>query len=82
MMIHSLAELNWQCHRGIKELDNLLVTYLTNIYPTADQKEQQLFEKLLTYEDNDLFALLLNKQCPKESQFAPLITKICTRPFV
>ena len=71
-----LAKLNWQCRRGTKELDHLLLNYLHNSYITANTSEQQLFQQLLNYEDTKLLSFLLVEKCPKEPQFTNLVKKI------
>jgi len=76
MEIESLAKLNWQCRRGTKELDHLLLNYLHTSYATANISERQLFQQLLNYEDIELLNLLLVKKYPKASQFANLVKKI------
>ena len=76
METESLAKLNWQCRRGTKELDRLLLGYLHTSYVTANVSEQSLFQQLLNYEDTELLNFLLAKKCPKKSQFANLVKKI------
>ena len=71
-----LAKLNWQCRRGTKELDRLLLGYLNARYAAANTSEQQLFQQLLSHEDTELLNFLLVEKCPKESQFANLVKKI------
>ncbi|NOQ36020.1 MAG: succinate dehydrogenase assembly factor 2 [Methylococcaceae bacterium] len=80
--MQSLAKLNWQCRRGMQELDRLLLHYLNTNYLLADRDEQQLFEYLLTLEDNDLIHFLLGNQLPKEPQLAELIKTIRTATTV
>ncbi len=71
-----LAKLNWQCRRGTKELDRLLLGYLHTSYATANASEQQLFQQLLNYEDTELLNFLLAEKYPKEPQFTYLVKKI------
>ena len=42
----SLARLQWQCRRGLKELDLLLLDYMTSEYLVADSIEKGLFIEL------------------------------------
>ena len=76
MEVESLAKLNWQCRRGTKELDQMLLGYLHTSYAMAHVSEQQLFQQLLSYEDTELLNFLLAKKCPKESKFTNLVKKI------
>ena len=52
-------KLRWQCRRGLRELDYLLVNYLEQHYPAASLAEQQNFSRLLALEDDVLQAYLL-----------------------
>jgi len=54
-----LARLRWQCRRGTKELDFLLLRYLEDEYLMADQKEKDLFVDLLGMEDDVLLKALM-----------------------
>ena len=54
-----LARLRWQCRRGTKELDFLLLRYLEDEYLIADQIEKDLFVDLLGMEDDVLLRALM-----------------------
>ena len=56
-----LAKLRWQCRRGTKELDFLLLRYLDSGYLLADEEEKALFVELLTLEDDELIGVLLGE---------------------
>lgn len=51
-----LAKLRWQCRRGTKELDLMLLDYLETRYPTASVEEKARFVELLKLDDTDLMA--------------------------
>ena len=55
-----LAKLRWQCRRGTKELDFLLLCYVDSDYALADSQEKALFMELLALEDDQLIGLLLS----------------------
>jgi len=55
-----LARLQWQCRRGMLELDLLLRNYLENRYPIADKVEKARFAELLKLEDGELLATMLS----------------------
>jgi len=59
-----LTQLRWQCRRGMRELDELLVTYLEQRYEQAPEADKQAFQALLQLPDPDLVGYLLNKQTP------------------
>ncbi len=54
-----LAKLRWQCRRGTKELDYLLLRYFDFGYALADAEEKALFFELLELEDDQLILTLL-----------------------
>lgn len=59
-----MSKLAWQCRRGMRELDELLVTYLEQRYEQAPEADKQAFQALLQLPDPDLVGYLLNKQTP------------------
>ena len=56
-----LSKLRWQCRRGTKELDFLLLRYLDTRYALADTQERALFVELLALEDDALIGVLLGE---------------------
>jgi antitoxin CptB len=54
-----LAKIRWQCRRGTKELDLLLIQYLETCYPLASEEEKVHFVELLKLDDDELFSAIL-----------------------
>jgi antitoxin CptB len=52
--VNDIARLRWQCRRGTKELDLLLLDYLDNRYPAAHPEQQQRFCEILKLDDSEL----------------------------
>jgi antitoxin CptB len=52
--VTELAKLRWQCRRGSKELDLLLIHYLETCYPLANEEEKTHFIEMLKLEDGEL----------------------------
>ena len=71
-----LAKLRWQCRRGTKELDFLLLRYLDTCYALADTQEQALFVELLTFEDDELIGVLLGDLDVEAAGMKVLVGKI------
>ena len=71
-----LAKLRWQCRRGTKELDFLLLRYLDSRYALADADEQALFVELLALEDDELIAVLLGDLEVEAAGMMALVEKI------
>ena len=56
--------LRWQCRRGMKELDQLLVRYLDEQYATASENDKSAFHALLELSDPELVGYLLQRREP------------------
>ncbi|MEY3289076.1 MAG: hypothetical protein RLZZ419_1318 [Pseudomonadota bacterium] len=74
--MHQLAKLRWQCRRGTKELDFLLLRYLDSGYALANEQEQALFIELLTFEDDELIKVLMGEWEVEAAAMKVLIGKI------
>lgn len=59
------SRLRWQCRRGMRELDELLLRYLEQRYEQADDTEKAAFRKLLELSDAELMAYLLQDRQPQ-----------------
>ena len=74
--MHQLAKLRWQCRRGTKELDFLLLRYLDSGYLLADEEEKALFVELLTLEDDELIGVMLGDLIVETESMKVLVGKI------
>ena len=57
--INNLSKLRWQCRRGMRELDELLLAYLDNDYSEDPDEKKDAFHELLALSDPELRAYLL-----------------------
>ena len=65
----SKKRLKWQCRRGMLELDVLLNRYLEERYSDLDDEHKLHFQRLLTVEDPELYAYLMQQaEVPVEFQ--------------
>jgi len=65
----SKKRLEWQCRRGMLELDVLLGRYLNEQYSTLNDAGKKQFKALLGVEDPDLYAYLMQQtEVPAEFQ--------------
>lgn len=62
----SKSRLKWQCRRGMRELDDLLMHWLETRFDSADASHKQAFESLLALSDPEIAAYLLKKESPLE----------------
>jgi antitoxin CptB len=74
--MESIAKLRWRCRRGTKELDYLLTAYLDQYYQQASEPEQACFVELLTLQDTQLIALLLEGKLSGLKERDALVKKI------
>lgn len=73
-------QLRWQCRRGMKELDFLLVRYLDHHFSAAPASERQNFATLLHVEDDQLWAWVLGRSHPEDAELDALVQRICSTP--
>ena len=58
--------LKWQCRRGMRELDDLLLNYLQQKYGQAADADKQAFRTILQLPDPELVGYLLNNKPPAD----------------
>lgn len=58
--------LKWQCRRGMRELDDLLLNYLQQKYDQAADADKQAFRTILQLPDPELVGYLLNNKPPAD----------------
>lgn len=75
-MVKSVAQLRWQCRRGMLELDLLLLNFLETKFSELNTEEKVLFEKLLACQDQDLYDWLVKKEIPADNQLINIIHKL------
>ena len=75
-----MSRLRWLCRRGMKELDEVLVRYLDNIYESATTLEQNQFRELLQMPDPDLYNLLLGRDITDDPGLARFVRQLRIGP--
>ena len=68
------ARLRWQCRRGMRELDDLLMAWLESRFELAPEAQKGAFEMLLRLPDPDLASYLLRGE-PADSADANDVIK-------
>ena len=68
--------LNWQCRRGMRELDLLLQGFLRQQRNQLDADKLACFETLLEYPDAVLLEWLMGRQIPSDREVAQLVRHI------
>ena len=73
------SRLRWQCRRGMRELDELLVRYLDECYPQDNDADKAAFREVLELADPVLNGYLLQRQRPPSEPIARVIDRILRR---
>jgi antitoxin CptB len=73
------GQLRWQCRRGMRELDQLLLRFLENEYPASGEAQKLAFRELLALPDPELIGYLLGGQIPLDSKIANVVSHIQNR---
>lgn len=71
-----IARLRWQCRRGMLELDLLLLPFVENQYSNLTLDEQQTFEELLTYTDQELYHWLIGHEPAPDATLQKMLHKV------
>ena len=66
----------WQCRRGLWELDAILVPFVEKNFSALSSEEVERFSHLLSYEDIDMFDILVNKKPFEDDSLKGIINKI------
>jgi antitoxin CptB len=68
--------LAWQCRRGMRELDELLLGFMARGYAGLDTDGRAAFETLLAYPDAVLLELLMGRMTPADKDAAGIVRAI------
>lgn len=69
------------CHRGIKEMDIVVGTFVQNRVGQADEAELLELERILEIPDQDLLAWLTGTQAIPQDQQSPLLLEMLAVRF-
>ena len=73
------SRLRWQCRRGMRELDELLLRYLEESYPADSEDDKAAFWAVLELADPELNGYLLQRETPSSEPIARVINRILRR---
>lgn len=73
-----MERLRWACRRGMLELDIILNDFLDSQYFTLTETQQNLFERLLSSTDQELFRWLVHHEIPSNSAYFEITDLIKT----
>ena len=66
----------WQCRRGLWELDAILIPFFEETFNELDKREIEDFRKLLSYEDIEIFDILVNKKFFDDRDLEGIVDRI------
>lgn len=75
-----IKRLRWRCRRGMRELDQLMLRYLDQRWPMADDNERKLFLQLLDCEDDKLWRWFMGLERPKDESIHAIVSLISDLP--
>jgi antitoxin CptB len=73
------SRLKWACRRGMLELDVLFMPFVEEGFNDLPEVEKEIFERLLTSDDPDLFAWFMGHQACEDLEFKGMIEHILSR---
>jgi antitoxin CptB len=68
--------LTWQCRRGMRELDEILGSFLATGYEQLDETGRTGFSQLLEYPDTVLLEILMGRMAAADRDVAHIVRKI------
>ena len=68
----------WQCRRGLWELDAIFIPFVENNFDYLEEDEITNFQRLLEYEDIEIFDILVNKKSFEDTSLQPIVKKLLT----
>ncbi len=71
--------LTWQCRRGIKEVEVLLVPFFEKYFDTLSAADRDGFEAFLKEQDADIFEWFTLRVKPADPQTAAMVDVILSR---
>ncbi|MHC6224301.1 FAD assembly factor SdhE [Pseudomonas sp. X10] len=74
-----LNRLFWHSRRGMLELDVLLVPFTQEVYPNLSDADRELYRRLLTCEDQDMFGWFMERTESEDPELQRMVRIILDR---
>jgi antitoxin CptB len=68
--------IKWHCRRGLLELDLVLERFVERHLDALDRAELDAFRELLTFDDGDLFDMVMGRAEPQNAQLNDVLEKM------
>lgn len=76
MKDYNLFRIEWDCRRGMLELDKIIMPFFKNEFESLPDVEKQQFLRLLSCSDLQLFSWFFNNQTPADADLAHIVQRI------
>ncbi|MBS0357830.1 MAG: succinate dehydrogenase assembly factor 2 [Proteobacteria bacterium] len=76
MTLNSSNIVRWRCHRGMLELDLILLPFYDACYENLPEEDKVLFERLLESQDPELYDWFLGQSLPTDDDLATMVGRI------
>lgn len=73
MNIYKKSRIEWSCHRGMLELDIILIPFAKHKYDLLSNFDKNIFIKFLKNNDSDLFNWIMGYSNPTNLEFKKII---------
>lgn len=76
MTEYNRLRLEWDCRRGMLELDKIIMPFYQQHFDQLDEAQQACFVRLLSYSDLQLFSWFFNQGKAPDLELQQMITNI------
>lgn len=78
-VLRDKKRLRWACRRGMLELDVLFLPFVEEAYDELDDQQKDVFRRLITCDDPDLFAWFMGHQTCEDPELAEMVKLMLSR---
>lgn len=75
-MDEELNRMRWASRRGMLELDLVLEPFVVSRYAGLAERDRLCFQRLMSCEDQDLFAWFLGREQPDDEELAGIVKQV------
>lgn len=68
--------IEWDCRRGMRELDKMIMPFYQQHFDTLSEAQQQTFVELLSYSDPELFRWLMRQLTAPTAELQAMVDLI------
>ncbi|MDP8079045.1 succinate dehydrogenase assembly factor 2 [Phocoenobacter skyensis] len=76
MMSFNRFRIEWECRRGMRELDEMIMPFYKNHFDNLSQEQQNTFVEMLKFTDPELFRWLMNQEKAPQEEMQKMVELI------